>query len=238
MEIGFYQDFKSQLPSFLQGIFPYRLLYGLLMGSVDTYIEALNHEAFHAYQGQINPERLAQAERIVRMEPSYPFEDADFEASWKEEMALLLDALAAPSEAEALDLARQFWQHREARRQEFQFTREMAEYERQREWLEGLAKYSELALGRLAGSAPAYTPVTAIQQDAGFSAYARQEAFWQQQLKESVGSALRSGETRFYYSGLVQAALLDRLSPGWQRRILTTDLALEDLLRELTPIQP
>jgi hypothetical protein len=208
------------------------------MGTVETYLEALDHEAFHAFQGMTNPARLAQAEQIMRIESSYPWDDAALEASWKEEMELLMAALEAETDDEALDLTRQYWLHREARRQEYNFTPDMSDFERQREWLEGLAKYSELALGRLAGSSPAYTPISEIQPDPDFAAYARQEVYWKQQLKESTGSALRSGETRFYYSGLVQAALLDRLSPGWQERILTTDLALEDLLRELTPVQP
>lgn len=238
MEIGFYQGFKEELPSFLQSIFPYRLVYGMIMGSTETYIEGLNHESFHAFQGVTNPARLAQSEQAVRMESSYPFDDDGFQASWKEEMQLLLDALDAQTDVEALDLAHQYWLHREARRQEYAFSLDMADYERQREWLEGLAKYSELALGHRAGTNRAYLPVIAIQDDPDFAAYSRQEEFWQQQLKESVRSALRSGESRFYYSGLVQAALLDRLSPGWQVLILTTDLALEDLLRELTPVQP
>ena len=40
------------------------------------------------------------------------------------------------------------------------------------------------------------------------------------------------GDTRFYYSGLAQAAILDRLAPGWRTRILTEDVWLEDLLKE------
>ena len=238
MEIGFYQDFLAEVPSFLKPVFPYRLVYRLIMGSSEIYIEALDHEAFHAFQGMTNQARLAQSEQINRMEQSYPFEDAAFQASWKEEMDSLLAALDAETDAEALDLTRQYWLHREARRQEYNFSPDLADYERQREWLEGLAKYSELALGRLAGSTKSYAPVPAIQNDPDFAAYTRQELFWQQQLTEATGSALRSGETRFYYSGLVQAALLDRLSPGWKERILTTDLALEDFLRELTPVQP
>lgn len=238
MEISFYQGFRNDLPSFLQPIFPYRLAWELIMGSVESYIESLNHEAFHAFEGMTNPSRLAQAEQIMDVAQAYPWDDTAAEASWKEEVELLLAALKAETDDEALDLTRQYWLHREARRRDNNFTSNLSEFERQREWLEGLAKYSELALGRLAGSTSSYAPVAAVQSDPDFSAYSRQEAYWQQQLNEASGSALRSGETRFYYSGLVQAALLDRLSPGWKERILTTDLALEDLLRELTPVQP
>jgi len=198
----------------------------------------LTHEALHAFQGMTNPARMAQSELIMRVEPYYPFEDETFQEAWKEEMELLLEAVDAETDAEALDLTRQYWLHRKMRRQANNFSLDMTDFERQREWLEGLAKYSELALGRLAGSTMAYVPVSAIENDPDFAAYTRQEVFWRQQLRESIGSALRSGETRFYYSGLLQAALLDRLSLDWRERILTSDLALEDLLRELTPVQP
>lgn len=233
MEIGFYRDFRDEIPGFIQPVFPYRLVYGLIMGSAEVYIGALNHEAFHAYQGMNNPERLALAEQIMFRVQSYPFGEAAYDASWKEEMELVLAALEASTDDEALNLAQQYLQHRETRRQVHNLSADEVEYERQREWLEGLAKYTELALGSLAGSTSSYSPVSAMDDEPRFSEYSRAEAYWRQQLTESTASALRSGDSRFYYSGLVQAALLDRLSPGWRSRVLTSDLALEDLLREL-----
>lgn len=238
MEITFYEGFRSEVPAFLQPVLPYRLLYGMIMNSVETYVEGLNHEAFHAFEALTNRERFEKAEEIMGAEPAYPWDDDNLQASWKEEMELVLAALEADTDAAALELARQFWLHREARRRDFNLTAQQIELERQREWLEGLAKYSELALGRLAGASESYLPVSEIQDDPDFHSYTRQEAYWQQQLTEAAGSAVSSSESKFYYSGLVQAALLDRLSGDWKERILTTDLALEDLLRELTPVQP
>jgi len=40
-----------------------------------------------------------------------------------------------------------------------------------------------------------------------------------------------SDEKRFYYSGMAQAFLLDRLSPGWKQQILSPGVFQEDLLR-------
>jgi len=51
------------------------------------------------------------------------------------------------------------------------------------------------------------------------------------QLDEVRRLSGRSGETRFYYTGAAQAAVLDRLMPAWETQILTTDMALEDVLR-------
>ena len=45
-------------------------------------------------------------------------------------------------------------------------------------------------------------------------------------------SASKSGDYRFYLSGMAQARLLDRLAPGWTARALTEDVSLEELLAE------
>jgi hypothetical protein len=44
--------------------------------------------------------------------------------------------------------------------------------------------------------------------------------------------AALEGDVRFYYTGMAQAVLLDRLMPDWKAHILTETVALEDLLRE------
>jgi len=45
-------------------------------------------------------------------------------------------------------------------------------------------------------------------------------------------AAARSGESRFYYGGMLQAMLLDRMAPGWKNEIFDEDKFLEDLLRK------
>ena len=55
---------------------------------------------------------------------------------------------------------------------------------------------------------------------------------WSAQINEVTRTAGRKGETRFYYSGMAQAVLLDRLLPGWKERAFEPDFMLEDLLRE------
>ena len=39
------------------------------------------------------------------------------------------------------------------------------------------------------------------------------------------------GEIRFYYSGMAQAVILDRLVPGWKDKAFAEGVYLEDLLR-------
>jgi hypothetical protein len=48
-------------------------------------------------------------------------------------------------------------------------------------------------------------------------------------MKRQAG---REGEARFYYTGMAQAMLLDRLLPGWKTRALSRDIWLETLLAE------
>jgi len=40
------------------------------------------------------------------------------------------------------------------------------------------------------------------------------------------------GDGRFYYSGMAQAFLLDRLRPDWKSKAFDEDIWLEDLLAE------
>ena len=54
---------------------------------------------------------------------------------------------------------------------------------------------------------------------------------WSAQLGEVTRTAGRAGETRFYYSGMAQAAVLDRLLRDWKERAFEPDVMLEDLLR-------
>jgi hypothetical protein len=62
----------------------------------------------------------------------------------------LAAAAVAESDAEAVELARQFLDLRGQRRAEGRLTAALIDYEQQREWLEGLAKYAELTLLRAA----------------------------------------------------------------------------------------
>jgi hypothetical protein len=108
----------------------------------------------------------------------------------------------------------------------------MVDYERKREWLEGLAKYAELTLGLAAGRSSDYEPIPAITDDPDFRNYTTQENFWSQQVNEIKRQGTQDGETRFYYSGMAQASLLDRFAPGWKGKMWQENIWLEDLLSE------
>ena len=230
--VAFYGGFREELPTFLRPIVPVRLLWRLLMGDTETYIGVLAHEAFHAYQGTVAPGRLAAAEFAAPLESRYPWENEATEQAWQAELDVLYAAVTAAPDDEAAQYARQFLALREERRRSGALSAEMVDYERQREWLEGLAKYAELVIQQEAGRSTDYAPLPAIGDDPAFHAYHTRERFWSQQLAEVRRMTNRSGETRFYYSGMAQGVLLDRFTPGWKAEAWSEDVWLEDLLAE------
>ncbi|MAU01969.1 MAG: hypothetical protein CL608_32945 [Anaerolineaceae bacterium] len=231
MEISLANQFESELPSFLAPIFPYGLANSLFIRGSDGYISLLAHESFHAYQGIVAPKRLAAAETAVtRTESTYPWDDAALQEAWQTELDLLAAALEAETETEMMALAQQFLDQRQARREAAKLSPAQANYEMQREWLEGLARYAELEIWRQASLAEGYEPVAAILDDPDFSAYANFDKRWSQEIDQIGRMAGDEGDGRFYYSGMAQAVLLDRLMPNWKEQALDEAVFLEDLL--------
>ena len=74
--------------------------------------------------------------------------------------------------------------------------------------------------------------MSAMADDPDFKGYATFERRWSQEIGQMARQATREGEPRFYYTGMAQAMLLDRLLPGWKDRILSEDVWLETLLAE------
>jgi hypothetical protein len=229
-KIKLVSELRADIPAPLRPIVPYRLLVGMF--NTDWHIVAIGHEAFHAYQGQVAPDRLLAAETAnQRQSGDYPWDDAGFRAAWQTELQLLHEAMQAGTAAEAAQRAGQFLELREARRTDHGLSTALVDFERQREWLEGLAKYAELELWRRAASTPGYEPTIAMADNLDFNDYAGFTQRWSSELVTMQNQAGREGDGRFYYSGWAQAVLLDRLLPGWQVQALDEGVWLEDLLQ-------
>jgi hypothetical protein len=226
-QVEFYRGFRQDFPAFLSNLIPVRLAWAWLMGKTENHIAALEHESFHAYQGMVAQAQLTQAESMYDVEAGYPYDR--MEESWYQEMNLLVQAARAKSDAEAIDLTRQFLQTRTSRR--VGLSAAQVKLERLREWEEGLAKYAELDIIRQAGAGNAYAPVDGLSGDRDFHHYQNQQAFWSEQLKEANNPNI-SGDTRFYYSGNALAVVLDRLMPGWKSRAVPGGEFLDNLLQE------
>lgn len=188
----------------------------------DFYVVLVLHEVFHAVQALRAPARFRRAVGLYAFEKNYPAKDSDFSAAWTSEGALLAAALKASDPAEILAKTRAFLDCRRARRGRVAFGASVADFEREMEWLEGLAQYAQVRFYELAAArrgepdGAAYRPVHPL-------------IAWDfVRLERQLGN--QGGDLRFYLSGMAQARILDRLEPGWKSRFLEDGGSMEDRL--------
>ena len=234
LRVSLMQQFRQDLPPFLAPLVPYRLVVSLFVPNTDTYISMLEHENFHAYQATWAPQRFVAAENAnLQLADSYPWDSESSIQAWKTELLLLKDALQAEDTAEAKIIAGQFLDQRGLRRLSENLTAEQIDFENQREWVEGMARYVELETYRLAGNTADYQPFEEINSDPFFRNYRKFDSRWKRELDQMVRMADDEGDGRFYYSGMAQAYLLDRFMPDWKIRLhANPELNLEDLLSQ------
>jgi hypothetical protein len=218
------QVFRNFLLPVIEDIFPYHLL----IQPSEVQISAVAHESFHVFQQIVAPERLASAEAVHRQGNAYWQAEAAMREGWKKEIDVLLQAVRAEDDAQAKDLARQFLAQRARRRENSHLAPDLVDYERQLEWEEGLAKYVELAIWRMASEHTGYIPV--LMDDGDFKGYRSFPSRLKQELSQMSRQAGQEGETRLYYTGMAQALLLDRLNPDWKASVLEKGMWVEDLL--------
>ena len=228
-------EIGEHVPAFIRPIVPYRLAGKLFLGLAmdsDGYICAIGHESFHAFQGIVAPDRLTAAElALSRDGRRYPWNDPGFSENWHSELNALADALGAKDRARMIDLCRTFLAVRHSRRLAYGLDTMLTNLERMREWEEGLAKFTELALWKLGAMESRAMSVPALSKDSDFNRYMDFSARWRQEMT-TLRMQASAGETRFYYSGMAQAFLLERLSPQWKSRALVEHISLEKLLEE------
>ncbi len=230
--IEFYKGFSHELPGFIRSVFPYRTFWKMLIPNAETYVAALAHESFHAYQGVVAFDRFTAAEQSINVEDHYPWDNEDLREIWQEETDLLYQAVMEEDMALKEELVREFLNKRTTRRTQFSLSLPEIEFERQREWLEGMAKYAEISIQQIAATEPDYQSVSAVVNDTEFDDYHKTEKYVSRQIAEVTRMAKQDGEIRFYYTGMCMGLLLDDLSPGWKGEILATEVFLEQLLRE------
>ncbi|MEE4194350.1 MAG: hypothetical protein V2J07_04045 [Anaerolineae bacterium] len=230
--IEFYSQFGNDLPGVLRAIFPYQFFWKLLIPNSETYVAGIAHESFHAYQGTVSLDRMAEAEKMISVESGYPWNDEQVRQMWQEELDLLYQAVQEEDLEVKRELAAQFLAQRVARRTQTSLSLEEIEFERQREWLEGLAKYAELSILYAAAADSAYLPVLNSSVDGEFDGYQKSVPYFERQLSEVTRMVNQDGEIRFYYTGMCMGLLLDDLLPGWKSEILTGKATQEQLLKE------
>jgi hypothetical protein len=235
MQIKFAKEIRDKLPCPLRPVFPYPLAIRLLgMRSSEQYISVILHEVFHAYQAEAAPARFARAQQASASEPTYPWDNPDLRRAWTSELQLLVRALNAKSNKDTTAFVAQFVAQRRQRRQQSAMNAAVVDYERQVEWLEGLAKYVELSTWREGSIAQrkGYEPMAELYADPEFKNYMTFSKRWSGEISTLKWQASQRGDTRFYYSGMAQAFLLDRLMPEWKARVPLGAVVMDDLLAE------
>jgi hypothetical protein len=219
--------FRKVLPGFIEDVFPYRLL---ILPS-EMQITGVLHESFHVYQAQVAGDKFTQANQYFESDELYWEIESQMREDWEKEIDLLAKALEAKTTEEATNYARQFLTQRDQRRNTQNLDEAFVAYECQVEWLEGLAKYVELAIWKKASTTSAYEPNPEVTRDPDFKSYSTFERQWSQEIDQLKHQSSQTGNTRLYYTGMAQANLLDLLKPDWKNEVMKPGIFLEDLLR-------
>ncbi len=193
------------------------------------------HEAFHVYQHKMAPDKGADEWLLLY----YPVLSVGNNVGFALEGSALADALRAADAAEFRRAALRWLALRKDRRSSL--PPKAVAYEDGVEFTEGLAVYTEYRLfqvleGRRPGAAMSWA-----QGFAGYANLAHQREELIDKVVQHMSGAINVNNDpygtaplrmRLYYSGMAMAVLLDRLLPGWQRRIFAPDASLTSLLEE------
>ncbi|MBE0686340.1 MAG: hypothetical protein IH585_10095 [Anaerolineaceae bacterium] len=237
--LGLMNQFRKDLPGFLKPVFPYSLVASIFFPNSDTYLSMIQHESFHAFQAVWAQSRFEAAEWDgIRLVDQYPWENQAGIDAWQQELDVLKAALKSQDKEEIRQLAQQFLDLRDARRKNMKLSADLIRYENQREWVEGMARYTELETWRLAATDEQYQPLADMQSDRKFKEYQTFDNRWSRELDQISRMANDEGDGRFYYSGMAQAYLLDQLHPSWKLTLAADPtLNLEDLLRQALTVK-
>lgn len=219
---------KSELPGPLKPVFPYFVFTNQF--NSDWYVSAVLHESFHVLQARYAYERLEESERATALESEYPWENEEFRALWLEEREVLAEALGTVDIGELRERVNEWVDLRRERRK--QMPVKLVRYEQRREWLEGLAKYAEIAIWQVAHQSPDYEPVPGMTELSDFDCYREAPEYRNREISQ-LQSDLQFSESMFYYTGWAQAELLDRLDVTWKERIMDGGVYLDELLEKL-----
>jgi len=188
------------------------------------YPSTVIHEMIHGFQASSNEEKFLKAEASHSALKSYPYDDENFKRQWNEEGRILSRAFKAEDKNETKELLKEFIKIRNERRAKANLSSDAVEAEKKLEWLEGLAKYSEIKSYEL----------VAEREGKGYNySYKKGLPYWKGEfykLKSSLGNL--DGDNRFYYSGMAQARALDKLGVQWKEKMMKDEVYLEDAIKE------
>jgi hypothetical protein len=232
VDFGLISAIQGLLPPVIADVFPYRIF----IQPSELQISTVQHEYFHVVQAELAFEKFAAADDIYGLGERYWPLDSEMQSAWKNEIDLLIKAVQTSNDGDAKELTRQFLAARDQRREDIGLDATLIDYERQFEWLEGTAKFAEMFSWQEASQNHGYISLPEMATDPDFKDYETFDSRWDQEMAQTRRQAREEGDVRFYYTGMLQAFLLDRLLPNWKDRIMEEGVYLEDLLRQvITP---
>ena len=195
-------------------------------GDPAEWVLTAAHELFHVHTGwrrQPNP-FVGPCASMHELDFPFPFQDSTLNAAWRLEaeqlfQALTADSLTARIQIRLLPLSRRL-------QAALIPDTSVRDYKALIEWKEGVARYTERELARLASDTALYQPSRDFRLRFPSVAYGNT---WNERYRNQlnpirfVGQGVR-GRTMFYYLGMGKAYLLDRLVPDWRERYLTSTL--------------
>lgn len=208
---------RDQLPIPLNRLMPSQMM----VRSNDFHVVSIIHEMFHAYQARNYPEKFGRSVAQANVTEDYPYEKQRLNELFTQEGNYLVKALNAEDREVKLKWARKFIYTRNRRRKEMHI--EKINYEKFTEWLEGLAKYTEIKAYEVA-----YDHADKLAFD-----YKKGLPHWKTEWNnlEKLGNV--GGSSRFYLSGMAQYRLLDQLSDDWKQQIMKMGVFPETLLKKM-----
>jgi hypothetical protein len=200
-----------------------------------SFIRAVVHEAFHAYQFTQMGGMEGLPDFVQAVEEGQALdllaEQADLDAYHTALGKALRSGIEAGDKVEARQAAAQFL----ALRREWRANQpqEIVIFEQSTEWLEGLARYADTHLSLLASSA-GYRAISLLIEQELIEAYPKSDETWQSFLDQLADPTQIPGglRDRYYTFGAGEGLLLDRLMPGWQAQAMPGATALEALLEQ------
>lgn len=219
MNREYFLGIRSKLPPVIAQLFPYQ--YATV--TPDMHVVGILHEVFHAFQASASPAHFTKANESYSAEENYPYSDQNLNTLWNLEGYYLWKAMNADQTDSIRTNVKKFLTIRQERRIQGKLSAPQINFERNTEWLEGLAKYTEYRFYELA----------TVRRNKPILVHYRktipQQVHDLNTLKSKLGE--QGSDFRFYVSGMAQAKILDKLSPGWKTTALNDTISLEDLLK-------
>ena len=201
------------------------------------------HEVFHCYQGT-SPLRSPFVGKFAKYNDltfPFPYDDSKVMAALRLEAESVFRLVFTNAEdKQSLIIQSKLLALASLVERGLYSAPEFQDYKLRTEWSEGVARYTERELARLAATTERYQPTSSFAETFKTSSYA---AVWSEEYGDApmlnpirfVGEGVK-GRVMFYYLGMGKAYALDRIDPKWHNsyKRASLDALLQQASTELS----